>query len=257
MRLRPTCAAAILKKSALGSCVTKKTKGFATRLLERQLVNVPAPPDVAARLEEAGRLNVATKLKRREAHFRDLCVERLGVLEVLIRILPAEQAWVKALRQDIRGYMAESDLMLDLTADPPLVVPMDEPLLQSEVIDKMLPRLHAAGYGKEADKLVKAYHDHLNGVDSNKVFGDAFKALEAVAKGISGNEKLMLSKDQDVQKYFPELHGTIRKTISNLAAHRGDEGGHGGKGPDAYEMRYLLFSICNLALLMLDYPTPS
>jgi hypothetical protein len=41
--------------------------------------------------------------------------------------------------------------------------------------------------------------------------------------------------------------------MTKLAAHRGDKGGHGRNAPDAIEMRYLLFSICNIALLILDY----
>jgi hypothetical protein len=56
-----------------------------------------------------------------------------------------------------------------------------------------------------------------------------------------------------LQKHFPKIHKTIRTTIVKLDAHRGDKGGHGKASPEPHEMRYLLFSICNIALLLLDY----
>ncbi len=119
------------------------------------------------------------------------------------------------------------------------MVPIEEPLLQKEVIDKLLPRLEEK-YPKRAADLIKAYHDLL-------------KALEELAREISGEMKLELSERPAIEKCFPKLHGTIRETIIKLAGHRGDEGGHGRKGPDEYEIRYLLLSICNIALLLLEY----
>ncbi|MGH8291206.1 MAG: hypothetical protein ACREV7_19760 [Steroidobacteraceae bacterium] len=35
--------------------------------------------------------------------------------------------------------------------------------------------------------------------------------------------------------------------------HRVDEAAHGRGAPDSYEIRYLLFQVCNIALLLLDY----
>lgn len=43
-----------------------------------------------------------------------------------------------------------------------------------------------------------------------------------------------------------------RRSVS-YAPRRGDEGAHGRKAPDPYEIRYLLFQLCNTALLLLDY----
>jgi hypothetical protein len=132
------------------------------------------------------------------------------------------------------------------------VVPVEEPLLQKEVIDKLLPRLEEK-YPERATDLVKAYRDLLKGEDTNTVFTNAFKSLEQLARDISGPTMLELSDRQELEKYFPKLHGTIRDTIIKLVGHRGDRGAHGRIGPDEYEIRYLLFSICNVALLLLDY----
>jgi hypothetical protein len=131
-------------------------------------------------------------------------------------------------------------------------MPLEEPLLQKEVVDKLLPRLEAK-YPERAADLMKACHDLLKGVDTNTVFGNAFKAVEELARQLSGEPKLELNDRTTLDKYFPELHGTIRETILKLAAHRGDKGAHGRKGPDGHEIRYLLFSICNLALLLLEH----
>jgi len=94
-------------------------------------------------------------------------------------------------------------------------------------------------------------------VDSNTIFGNAFKALEEVARQMTGDQNLVLSEEKELRKYFPVLHSTIYATIIKLAAHRGDKAGHGRQGPLPHEMRYLLFSICNVALLFLDYPSPT
>ena len=93
----------------------------------------------------------------------------------------------------------------------------------------------------------------MKGVDTNTVFGNAYKALEELAREISGQKNLELSDRASLEKHFPKLHPTIRETIIKLAAHRGDEGAHGRKGPDEYEIRYLLFCICNVALVLLEY----
>lgn len=131
-------------------------------------------------------------------------------------------------------------------------MPLEEPLLQKEVLDRLLPRLEA-NFPERAADLIKAYHDLLKGVDTNTVFGNAFKALEELAREISGDPKLELSNASAFGKHFSKLHGTIQVAITKLTAHRGDEGAHGRRGPDEYEIRYLLFSICNVALLLLEY----
>jgi len=188
-------------------------------------------------------------------HFRTLAHQRIGVLEALLRIVH-DTTWLPSLIVDIRRAFAESRVMLDLRGTPPLIVPLDEPLLQTEVIDRLLPRL-ALHFPQQEKDLTKAYHDLVQGVDANTIFGNAFKALEKVARQIIGDQTLVLNEERDLRKYFPLLHPTIYSTINKLAAYRGDKGAHGRQGPPPHEMRYLLFSICNIALLFLDYPSPT
>jgi len=158
---------------------------------------------------------------------------------------------LNVLQRDIRRFAADSGVSLDIEGNPPTLVPREEPLFQQEAIDKLLPRLEQH-FPDRAKDLTKAYHDLLNGVDTNTIFGNAFKALEELARELTGDKHLLLS-EATLNKYFPRLHGTIQATIVKLAAHRGDEGGHGRKGPDEWEIRYLLFMICNIALLLLEY----
>lgn len=183
-----------------------------------------------------------------------LILERLEVLQSFLVLLQLHQKHntLPSLIRDIKRFAAESKIWLDIRGNPPTLVPLEEPLLQQEVIDKLLPRLEAK-YPDRAADLMNAYHDLLKGVDTNTVFGNAFKAVEELARQLSVEPKLELSERASLDKHFPKLHGTIRETILKLAAHRGDEGAHGRKGPDDHEIRYLLFSICNLALLLLEY----
>ncbi len=183
-----------------------------------------------------------------------MIAERLEVLQSLLHILCQQQNHdaLRLLVRDIRRFAADSGVLLDIKGNPPTVVPIEEPLLQKEVIDNLLPRLEAK-YPERAADLTKAYHDLLRGIDTNTVFGNAFKALEELARQISGETKLELSDRSALDKYFPKLHGTIRDSLLKLSAHRGDKGAHGRKGPDEHEIRFLLFSICNFALLLLEY----
>jgi hypothetical protein len=147
--------------------------------------------------------------------------------------------------------MAVAGIALDISSSPVCIRPLDQAMLDREVIQRLLPMLAENHPDLEHD-LVSAYHDFLQGVDSNTVFGNAFKILEELAKRIA-KEEVRLSDDKALIKHFPNLHPTIHATIIKLAAHRGKEGGHHREGPDSYEMRYLLFSICNSALLLLEY----
>lgn len=181
-------------------------------------------------------------------------LDRLEVLQSFLLLLSLHQQHnaLPSLVRDIKRFAAESNVWLNIHGSPPTLVPLEEPLLQKEVLGNLLPRLEEKFPERAAD-LIKAYHDLLKGVDTNTIFGNAFKALEELAREISGNTKLELSDASALGKHFPKLHGTIQLTITKLAAHRGDEAGHGRKGPDEYEIRYLLFSICNVALLLLEY----
>lgn len=77
----------------------------------------------------------------REGRFRKLVSERLGVLEAICQILPDSNGRKAMLIRDIRRYFAEAGIMMDMTGDPPLIVPIDEALLQREIIDRLLPTL--------------------------------------------------------------------------------------------------------------------
>lgn len=143
--------------------------------------------------------------------------------------------------------------MLDIKGDPPLIVPTEEPLLQEEVIDRLLPRL-ASRFPERAQELVKAYHDSIEGKGLDSVFSEAFKTLEEIARSLTKDASFQFDK-KNLEEYFPKLHGTIHQTIIRLAGHRGDKAGHGKSAPEPHEIRYLLIGICNVALLLLDYPS--
>jgi hypothetical protein len=194
-------------------------------------------------------------LKLREYHLGVIMRERLTVLESVLRLVQHAQNFSK-LRADLRRYLAEAQVMLDIAENPTQLVPIEEPLLQEEVLDRLLPRL-ADRFPQQEKDLVKAYHDLIQGGDTDTVFVIAVKALEEISRGISGNPKLTLDDQKSLKAAFPELHATILTTITKLAAHRGDKAGHGRQGPPSHEMRYLMFSICNVALLFLDYPVQS
>ena len=187
-----------------------------------------------------------------QLHYNYIVIERMSVLESLLRILPSPQSVIDKLKQDIRKLFVEAKIMLDIKGELPLIVPMDEQLLQREVIDKLLPRLEAR-FPERAKEIVKAYHDSIGGKKLDEVFSGAFKTLEEIARSITKDKSFVFDK-KHLNKYFTKLHSTIHETMIRLAGHRGDEAGHGRSAPDPHEIRYLLFAICNVALLLLDYP---
>lgn len=199
----------------------------------------------------ASRMN-STVEQREGKYYRPLFSQRLGVLGVLIRILqPKKTTAFEDVIQDLRAYLAEADIMLDIDANTCLINPIEEQLLQKEIIDTLMPRL-ASRFPERAKELTTAYHDMLSGKDLGDIFIGAFKTLEELGRGITNDTKFELN-EKNLQKHFPKLHRTIHVTIAKLNAHRGDKGGHGKASPEPHEMRYLLFSICNVALLLLDY----
>jgi len=194
----------------------------------------------------------STMEERQGKYYRHLFSQRLSVLEVLIRILQPKKATAfEDFIQDLRAYLAEADIMLDIDANTCLINPIEEQLLQKEIIDTLMPRL-ASRFPQRAKELTAAYHNMLGGKDFGDIFIGAFKTLEEIARGITKDNKFQFD-DKNLQKYFPRIHKTIHATIVKLDAHRGDKGGHGKASPNPHEMRYLLFSICNVALLLLDY----
>jgi hypothetical protein len=198
-------------------------------------------------------LRMNSTVEQREGeYYRPLFSERLGVLEVLIRILESKKtAAFNDFIQDLRAYLAEAEIMLDIDANTCLINPIEEQLLQKEIIDILMPRL-ASRFPERAKELTTAYHDMLGRKDFGDIFIGAFKTLEELGRGITNDSKFELN-EKNLQKHFPKLHRTIHATIAKLDAHRGDKGGHGKASPEPHEMRYLLFSICNIALLLLDY----
>jgi hypothetical protein len=198
----------------------------------------------------ASRMNLTAE-QRRAKYYRPLFVQRLGVLEVLIRMLPKGTSAFDDFIQDLRSFFAEAEIMLDIDVDTCLINPLEERLLQKEIIDTLMPRL-ASRFPERAKELINAYHDTLGGKDFGDIFIGAFKTLEEIARGITNDSKFEFN-EKNLRKYFPKIHKTIHATIVKLGAHRGDKGGHGKDSPEPHEMRYLLFSICNIALLLLDY----
>lgn len=208
--------------------------------------------DSLLEVERATRLADDTRAKRIQYHYQCIIREKLAVLEDMLHILPNQSAWFLQLKRDIRRNFEESEIMLDIKGDPPLIVPLDERLLQREVIDKLLPRLEAR-FPERAKEIVKAYHDSISGKKLDEVFSGAFKTLEEIARSITGDDSFMFDAVH-LNKHFPDLHPTIHETMKKLSGHRGDKAGHARSAPDPHEIRYLLFAICNIALLLLDYP---
>jgi hypothetical protein len=200
--------------------------------------------------EMASRMD-STKEQRQGKYYRPLFVQRLGVLEVLIRMLPKGISASDEFMQDLRSFFAEAEIMLDIDADTRSINPIEEPLLQREIIDTLMPRLKSR-FPDRARELINAYHDTLSGKEFDDIFIRAFKTLEEIARGITNDSKFEFN-EKNLRTYFPKIHKTIHATIVKLDAHRGDKGGHGKASPEPHEMRYLLFSICNIALLLLDY----
>ena len=192
------------------------------------------------------------KKSKIDFYYVPLFNQRISVLEVLLRILP-QSNWVNDLLVDIRRFFTESEISLEIKGVPPLIVPMEEPLLQREVLDNLLPRL-SKKFPERAKELIDCYHRVKTGKDLDSIFSEAFKSLEEITRSITGNNKFVFDK-ANLKKYFPLLHSTIHETIIKLAGHRGDKAGHGKASPYLHEIRYLLFSVCNIALLLLKYPT--
>ena len=195
-----------------------------------------------------------TQSVRLANHWRELAAERLGVLEVLLREVHdlATTAFAKFI-QDLRRSGAEAGTSLDIQGDPPRIIPMNEPLLQSAVVDPLLGRLQAR-WPQRAQELIDAYHDLLAGRRLDEVFSNAYKSLEELARSVTGDTKFEFS-DKHLRRYFPQLHPTIHQTCLQLRAHRGDAAAHGRKAPSVTETRYLLFQVCNMALLLTESPS--
>ncbi|GBE39447.1 hypothetical protein BMS3Bbin08_02070 [bacterium BMS3Bbin08] len=206
--------------------------------------------DVNKKINDLAKENNAVIFEHQKKSYSSLFKERLGVLEVLLQIFPQKNKKVFSdFTGDIKSYFAESGIMFDLD-EQDQIKPLDAPLLQKEVIDDLLPRLQSQ-HPEIAKELVKAYHDMLNGESFDSVFFDAFAALEKLAREITGDPKFEFTKS-NLNKYYPGVHIAIHSIMDNLRGLRDNDVKDERKTPEPYEMRYLLFSICNTALLLLD-----
>jgi hypothetical protein len=186
-----------------------------------------------------------------------LVLESLSVLECFLRIIPDKRGdGFNQLIRDIKRFLAAANILLDIntTGPTPVIVPMEETLIQQQVIDKLLPRL-SQRLPERGNELISAYHSMLEGKSADSIFAEAFKTLEAIARDLTGDKNFVFDKSC-LNNYYKSLHPTIHNTLIQLAAHRGDKASHGKDAPAAHEIRYVLFAICNSALLLLDYPRP-
>lgn len=195
-----------------------------------------------------------SRSQRVRQHWSTRLSQRISALENIFGTLllyGQQPAGVAVLVEDVRRICAASGVALDICGSPPLIVPVDDRLLQESVTDPLLARLQQK-WPERARELVMAYHDVIAGRSLDEVFSNAFKSVEEIARAITGNSAFDFS-EADLKRSFSGMHPTIKATISKLRAHRGDAAAHGRKAPDRNEIRYLLFQLCNTALLLLDW----
>jgi hypothetical protein len=248
-----------LVTATLGDFQFDGRKAFGVQRLQRlsrrpgpsSMLSVPQPDELVEAIAKEKR----TRQSRLRSHRHKRIRERIATLEALFRLAQGQgenkKFGVPTLVDDLLRFCALAAVPLDIRGKPPLIVFMEEPLLQQRVVAPLLSRLQAR-WPERAGELVRAYHDMLAAKPFDEVFASAFKTLEEIARSVTGDPGFAFSQ-RDMQRWFPDLHSTIHATIEKLRAHRGDEGAHGRKAPDAIEIRYLLFSVCNIALLILDY----
>ena len=195
------------------------------------------------------------KRTRRPRYYHTTVLARITVLESVLRLAHQDKLTntdsITALVRDLRRFLADANVPLDIRGTPPQLCPIDEEMFHQEVVSKLLPRLDAR-FPDQAKELVDAYHDLMSGASFDSIFAEAFKSLEEIARAVSGVTSFTFT-EKHLSRAFPGLHPTVRETMLQLAAHRGDRAAHARKPPNALEMRYLLFSICNMALLLIDY----
>lgn len=209
----------------------------------------------SAELEHAEQAADRSRPMRIARYKSKLTAERIHVLETCLRMVYVQSPGILAdFVRDLNRAAADTRVAIRIDGEPPRIIPMEERLLQQEVIDSLLGRLQAL-WPERARELVDAYHDLLAEQPFDEVFSKAYKTLEAIGRAISGDDQFDFNPD-DLKRYFPQLHPTIHKTFQLVRAHRGDAAAHGRKSPSASEMRYLLFQVCNMALLLLDEASP-
>jgi len=244
-----------IRQAAEVKCATDPEEQQVTALLaahhSRMSFSSAMPPPEPEELMRARELADQTRSVRVDRHWRKLGAERLGVLEaILVDLHELATTSLSQLIHDLRRAGAEAKIPLDIRGNPPRIIPLDERLLQSAVIDPLLARIQAR-WPDRAQELVDAYHDVVAGKRLDEVFASAYKSLEEIARSLTGDQTFDFSP-KDMQRHFPHLHSTIHQSIEKLRNHRGDAASHGRKAPSVSEIRYLLFQIFNVALLLLD-----
>lgn len=184
-----------------------------------------------------------------KSHFVKYFIERVHTLEVMLHNLPNDNNWVVKLKKDANRFFAISKIPLIYDLNLNLIKPLEEPLLQNIIDTALLPRINAIS-PERANEFILFYHEMLGDKPTDEIFIGAFKTLEEFTRLLTSDNKFEFKKEY-LRKYYPDLHPTIVTTIEKLNAHRGDEAGHGKNAPE--EIRYLLFAIFNIALLLLDY----
>jgi hypothetical protein len=85
------------------------------------------------------------------------------------------------------------DAPLNFSGNSPTFVPAEDLPLQQEVLEKRLLRFDAT-FAEMGRGLIVAYHDPMKRVDANTVLAHAVRALEELARKLTGNDKGPRSK---------------------------------------------------------------
>ena len=75
-----------------------------------------------------------------------------------------------------------------------------------------------------------AYHEFLKGIHGDTVFLNAFKTLEELTRQLTGETNFVFDR-KHLQRTFPLLHGTIRKTLVRLAGQQPKKEEHASLQP--------------------------
>jgi hypothetical protein len=80
------------------------------------------------------------------------------------------------------------EVPLNFSGNPPTLVPAEDLPLQQEVLEKRLLRLDAT-FPEMATGLIVAYRELMKRMDANTVLAHAFRALDELARNLTGNDK--------------------------------------------------------------------
>jgi hypothetical protein len=126
-----------------------------------------------------------------------------------------------------------------------------------EVVNKVRQVLQNPEYRGPNDQFEKAlrFLNQRPNPDTANCVKDAVGAIEGLARIVSGNNKLTLSKILDSEPFRSEIHGALREMMQKLYAYRGDaEGaGHGqtSTGQISVEEAELAFGVSASCMIYL------